>query len=254
MILSGAARIYGAQGWPVFPCEPGAKTPLTLHGFKNASTDPDTIASWWQRWPDANIGIPTGATTFDVLDVDRKADGTGFAALGRLARSGLVTGAHRLVKTPSGGLHLYFRPNGNGNGSSRTHHLDVRGAGGYVIAPPSIVNGVRYTIDDDRPNADGTLDWAACLRLLDPPRIYVPTPLGVGASIDALAGWLSKQSSVEGGRNHQLYWAACRAVADHAATPADLAPLIDAAVSIGLTESEATGTAMSAYHRLAGAA
>jgi hypothetical protein len=45
------------------------KKPLTAHGFKDASTDPATIAAWWQQWPDALVGVPTG-DRFVVLDVD----------------------------------------------------------------------------------------------------------------------------------------------------------------------------------------
>lgn len=69
--LRGAALAYAAKGVPVFPCDPAKKKPLTKHGFKEASTDPATIAEWWERWPNAMIGMPTGkASGVWVLDVD----------------------------------------------------------------------------------------------------------------------------------------------------------------------------------------
>ncbi len=247
--MIAAALDYAARGWPVFPCLADGKAPLTSSGFKAATTDAATVTAWWTRWPDANIGIPTGGATFDVLDVDSKPDGTGYPALGRLARAGLVKGAHRLVTTPSGGAHLYYQPNGNGNTVS-THYLDVRGDGGYVIVPPSIIGGVRYTIEDDRPDATGILDWAACRRLLDPPRPQRAAPIKSGGNIAWLVDWLTRQSPLPGRRNAQLYWACCRAVDEHGAA-VDLTPLVAAATSIGLDEREATKTAQSALNRFA---
>jgi hypothetical protein len=59
MIFRDKAPAYAAAGIPVFPCVPGDKTPLTPHGFKDATTDPTTIAGWCEQYPDANIGSPT---------------------------------------------------------------------------------------------------------------------------------------------------------------------------------------------------
>jgi hypothetical protein len=67
--LLEAALTYAGRGLHVFPCR--GKLPRTEHGFQDASTDTDTVISWWQRWPDANIGIATGtASGLVVLDVD----------------------------------------------------------------------------------------------------------------------------------------------------------------------------------------
>ena len=116
----------------MFPCE--GKRPLTEHGFKDATTDPRRIHMWWSRWPQANIGMPTGERSgVFVLDVDD---------LGALAELEAQIGklpATWTVRTPSGGLHLYFQhvegvtnsPGGLPNG------IDVRGQGGYVLVPPS---------------------------------------------------------------------------------------------------------------------
>src|SRR5215208_1571557 len=85
-----AALSYAARGWPVFPlhnpisCETGmtcscmnpecdrkAKHPRTEHGFKDATTLASLIEQWWTKWPNANIGMPTGtASALDVIDID----------------------------------------------------------------------------------------------------------------------------------------------------------------------------------------
>ena len=182
------ALAYAAAGWPVFPCRPDnpacanpkcheCKAPLTVHGFGDAATDPAAIAAWWRDCPRANVAVATGAPGPDVLDVDVKPDGNGFAAFSRLKRAGLLTGATMLVRTRSGGIHLYFSGTGQRKGALRRHHLDFQAAGGYVIAPPSSVHGRSYEVIDRRPGT-ATFDWAAARQLLEPPR---PVPARTGA-------------------------------------------------------------------------
>ncbi|HWV57440.1 MAG TPA: bifunctional DNA primase/polymerase, partial [Longimicrobiales bacterium] len=82
--LPEAAARFAAAGVPVFPCVPGGKRPLVEHGFHDATADARLVAGWWRRWPGANIGVPTGAASgVEVVDVDRKATGSGFAAFDR---------------------------------------------------------------------------------------------------------------------------------------------------------------------------
>ncbi len=194
--LLRAALRYAAIGWPVFPCRPGAKVPAIPaahgrgdparlmchgecgregHGFRDATTDPAVIRARWARWPLANVAIATGVPGPDVLDVDKKADGNGFAALNKLIRTGLVAGASALVRTRSGGLHLYFAGTSQGCHSLPRHFVDFRSAGGYVIAEPSYVEpdekgpGGRYEVADHRPGT-ASLDWAQVVEILDPRR------------------------------------------------------------------------------------
>lgn len=54
-----AALFYAGKGMPVFPYNPSNKSPMTLHGFKDASNDPDIIKVWWENFPDSAIGLPT---------------------------------------------------------------------------------------------------------------------------------------------------------------------------------------------------
>lgn len=140
--LGKAALAYARKGWAVFPCEARGKKPLCEHGLKDATTDEGVIRGWWARWPEANIGHPTGARI--VLDVDGV---DGEAALAALEDEYEPLPLAPAVQTGKG-RHLYFAPNGAviRNSAGRLGpHLDVRGDGGYVILPPSIhPNGARY--------------------------------------------------------------------------------------------------------------
>lgn len=70
LLLTAALR-YAERGLPVFPCKPGKKVPLTAHGFKDATTDPAVIKTWWKKHPKANIGVATGPRWFDQLDTSQ---------------------------------------------------------------------------------------------------------------------------------------------------------------------------------------
>lgn len=168
--LLGAALAYAARGWPVFPCKAGAKAPATAHGFLDATTDLAAIREWWTRHPDDNVAIATGTPGPDVLDIDVKPAGSGFPALRRLQRSGVLAGAFTLVRTQGGGAHLYFAGTGQDCHSSQKHHVDFRACGGYVLAPPSQVNGRPYELAEARAETGATLSWATVLEVLDPPR------------------------------------------------------------------------------------
>lgn len=131
-LLAGALW-YAKGGIAVFPLKPGGKQPATTHGFKDATTDPDQIRAWWTATPAANIGIPTGHR-FDVVDIDLP---HGYLSLGELRGQDLIPEIRGRVITASGGAHLYIDPTGDGNSAGLRPGVDYRGAGGYVVAPPS---------------------------------------------------------------------------------------------------------------------
>jgi hypothetical protein len=122
-------------GLRVFPVKLD-KSPLTPHGFKDATTDPDEIGQLGECFPEAIIGTPAGADAgFDVLDVD-----------GEMGRESLreyeVTHGSiadtAVVETGGGGLHYFLRHDPlMGNRTGFLPGIDVRGDGGYVILPPS---------------------------------------------------------------------------------------------------------------------
>jgi hypothetical protein len=238
--LAAALRYAGAD-WPVFPCSPGGKVPATRHGFLDATTDLDKITWWWSRHPDRNVAIATGTPGPDVLDVDVRETGSGFAAFAWLRREGLLDGASAYIRTPSGGLHAYFTGSEQGNGRLPRHHLDFRSQGGYVVAPPSHVNQRHYELIK-RADGQGRLDWAAVTRLLEPePQQQAQRPGEKPADACRLAEWVARQQ--EGNRNDGLFWAANRALE---AGLTDLGELADAARHTGLDDREITRTLASA--------
>ena len=132
-----AALRYAKRGLAVFPCGPD-KRPLTENGFKDASADAEQICAWWSAHPDAMIGMPTGpASGIDVLDIDVK-NVDGFAALPGWSDMSPV-----VVRTPSGGAHVWLKSDGTIRNSAGkiAPGVDTRGQGGYVIVPPSQPNG-----------------------------------------------------------------------------------------------------------------
>lgn len=137
--LADAARDYAAAGTAVFPLVPGQKVPRIPGGFKGASTDPDLVAAWWRRWPDANIGLPTGHR-FDVIDVDGP---LGYRSLADLRDTGVIPPVIGRALTARGGTHLYIAPTGDGNAAGVWPGIDYRGTGGYVVAPPSVSAATR---------------------------------------------------------------------------------------------------------------
>jgi len=240
----GQALTYAARGWPVFPCQVGQKIPATAHGHLDATTDPGQITAWFTRSPDQNLAIATGAPGPDVLDIDDHGPaGNGYAAFARLSKAGLLDGAAAYVRTPSGGLHAYFTGTAQRNGHLPAHHLDFRSRGGYILAPPSCIDGKPYQVVRTV-HADGTLDWATVTTLLEPHRqpwrLHPGSPNG--RDLRHLARWVAGQA--EGNRNAGLFWAANRALENDPA--ADLSPLAAAARQAGLGEPEITRTLDSA--------
>jgi hypothetical protein len=137
--LPGAAVWYAERGHLVFPLRPGQKTPATHNGFKDASMNPDTIRAWWSSNPAYNIGLSTGHL-FDVIDLDGP---EGIASIAGIEDEGLLPAIIGRTITPNG-MHLLITPTGDGNAAKIRPGIDYRGIGGYIVAPPSQVNGATY--------------------------------------------------------------------------------------------------------------
>jgi Bifunctional DNA primase/polymerase, N-terminal/Primase C terminal 1 (PriCT-1) len=147
--LLSAALAFAAGGMPVFPCQRRDKNPLVQHGFKDATVDTEQIRAWWSKWPLANVGIPTGAASgIVVLDIDPG----GERALAALTEGHGPLPETRAVRTGRG-RQLWFEHPGvpvRCSAGVLGDGLNLRGDGGYVIAPPSIhPNGKRYTFAND---------------------------------------------------------------------------------------------------------
>jgi hypothetical protein len=164
-----AAVGYASQEISVFPC--AKKIPLIPGGFKNATWHPEQIVGWWSKWPDAQIGIPTGKINhLFVIDVD--------GPEGERAATKLNLPETFTVATRPGRWQFWFRqPDGmcgKCSAGALGSQLDTRGDGGYVIAPPSIHHetGKPYRVVKNLP-------WApAPIELLEPravPGSHAPT-------------------------------------------------------------------------------
>jgi hypothetical protein len=124
----------------VFPCEPRGKRPLTRNGLLDASTDPEIIKRSWRDAGLANVAIRTGrASGLVVLDVDGL---DGMDSLRDLEAEHGELPRTASVRTPRGGRHFYFQYPGDGEVRNSVGRLgvalDIRGDGGYVLAPPSL--------------------------------------------------------------------------------------------------------------------
>ncbi|MER6936745.1 bifunctional DNA primase/polymerase [Nocardioides sp. NPDC127514] len=253
-----AALTLALAGVPVFPCVRGGKQPLTAHGFHSATNDPSRVEHWWARMPEANIGIPTGsASGLVVVDVDVHRGGNGFRSFSEVTENGITERWAWMVRTPSGGMHAYFAATPGKDQpcwSIPSRHIDFRGDGGYIVAPPSAVTNPDgstrpYSLVSFGRDA-GTVDSVELNRVLappkPPPRSGPPSSMPrAESSPDRLAAWVA--SRPEGARNGGLFWAACRmAEAGHDFSRTSLF-LGDAAQSAGLSDTEAFRTIKSAY-------
>lgn len=147
--LAGAARCFARRGLRVHPCRPGRKEPILDAWQKVATLDQGQIAKWWRQRPDANVGIACGGPA-NLLVVDIDPDSGGEASMQALeAEHGTLPETVEVI-TPRGGRHIYlFVRSGEkmpGNSAGKLGKgIDTRGRGGYVVAPPSTVNGRAYT-------------------------------------------------------------------------------------------------------------
>lgn len=251
---------YAARGWPVFPCRPDTKQPLTPQGFKNASTDEAQIRTWWRRWPTAMIAIPTGpASGFWALDLDSAEAAEAVFTLGDLPAT--------LRQNTPHGQHLLFawddaRPIKNTQ-SKIARRADTRGAGGYVIMAGSArADGSVYAWrDDSGPEPVRAPDWLFDILLADPD----PEPVSIVASsrgqnvvsLDrqraayvqaALDGEVAAVASApRGQRNAQLNTSALKLghyVGSGVLSQEEVASaLYDAAVASGLVKEDGAGAA-----------
>lgn len=142
-----AALYYAGLDLNVLPLKPGLKCPATKNGLLDGTTDPDQIKRWFERdGQNKNIGIVTGAGVA-VVDVDAKNGVDGYATLKELEKQHGPLPSTDQVQTPSGGTHLYYK-------YPETHiikssvgklgaGIDIRADGGYVVAPPSVLDASK---------------------------------------------------------------------------------------------------------------
>lgn len=150
MTMKESALYYEKLGLAVFPLAPRSKKPLTHNGCKDATTDPGQIEAWWSRWPDANIGIATGSKSSGLvvidLDVDEDKGINGYEVLTAWQQEHGTLPETAMSITGRGGYHYLYRDAAQWKNRAGLYEgVDIRGEGGYIVAPPSIhPNGRRY--------------------------------------------------------------------------------------------------------------
>jgi hypothetical protein len=241
-------------------CGSPAKHPRVAGGVKTATTDLAQIESWWRKWPTANVAIRTGAASgLVVIDVDPDHDGE--ISLTNLVRECGQVPEGRVVSTGGGGRHLYFRHPGtpvrNDVGRRLGPGIDVRGDGGYVLAPPSRhVSGKRYVVAMLPTELPELPDWIS--QRLQPVVTTQERPIAqfhrVGDATQwakaALEGELQRLNDARPGRrNDTLNRVAFRlgqVIAGGQLDETDVAHLlVSGALAIGLGEREAVTTIQS---------
>jgi Bifunctional DNA primase/polymerase, N-terminal len=239
-------------------CDRPAKHPLVRHGVKQATTDPQVIGRWWWRWPQANLGLATGII-FDALDIDGPA---GLAALHQLAGAAGLRLPGPLVATGGGGWHHWFAPTGLGNRPPRgLAHVDWRGRGGAVLAPPSRhISGRTYRWLrglDQAPLPEVPAALRSLLTAPAPPSDPAgtptrPVPVGHPYGCRVLADELARlQKAPLGTRNRTLNACAFKVYRYVGGGVLDAeqvtAAFTEAALAIGLSAAEVRRTLASAH-------
>ena len=193
-MLDEALDLLCKREFSVIPLRPRDKKPLLASWAEYQRRRPteEEVEQWWTQWPDANIGIVTGAVSgLVVVDVD------GEEGLNWMRVNMPVTSVY--VKTGKG-WHGYFRhPGGQiGNRARLAPEVDLRADGGYVVAPPSIhASGHQYewVFTPGLDGWDGLAEFAPAERQ--------PKP-GLGIDLSGAKPMLTAEPVAKGQRNNRL--------------------------------------------------
>jgi len=260
---------YAARGWYVFPCreKPGApfmrngeeiippeKTPYTSNGFKDATTDCDQIKKWWEKWPNALIGVATGQSGLFVIDIDKK-HVNGFDTYSKWD----INDSQALrAWTPSGGMHIVFSGTGRTSTNADTG-IDTRGENGYFIAPPSKILAGKFTgeyrFDNDWSKEPGIIPDGLMSKLFPNKTVeyvkgtFTPAKPGEKKKLSKSTIYFLSQGAKEGERNTTLFkaladFAGCGYTKDEAREM--VLPICD---KIGLPRSEVETVLEHAYSK-----
>lgn len=254
------ALALARAGWRLLPLR--GKIPITAHGVKDATADPEQVARWWARGARHNIGARVPGHLV-VLDLDPRNGGT-LDVLERANGGPLPETMTVYSGRGDGGQHRYYRhPGGTLSQRRLPDGIDVKTQTGYCVMPPSIHDATG------KPYAWGTMLTPApfpegLLRLVRPP---APRPANhtsfrprAGESDDDAYERLRERAThlaahvagaAEGNRNARLFWAVC--TAHREGYPPDTFALLErAAVHSGLSEAEARATLASAHTTMRG--
>jgi Bifunctional DNA primase/polymerase, N-terminal len=203
-LLLDAALDLAARGLPVFPCGED-KRPLTLHGFKDATTKPDVVHEWWARWPTALVSVPTGVK-FTVLDIDLQH----VEAQGWYDKERPRLPLTRVHITRSGGRHLLFQPDARVRCTTGkiARHIDTRGIGGYCVWWPACGFEVLHG-EVLAPVPDWIIKaFSSPITTMQRPARQVRTSAQARRLVDGIIRTIARAR--EGERNALAFWGACR--------------------------------------------
>ncbi len=184
LVLGDEAHFLAATGRRILPLVPDSKRPLLHNGLSGASSCPSQVSEWWERWPDANIGMVLDDLL--VLDNDNPKHGGDLSATIHLSAP--------CVLTPSGGTHQYFARPASMTHKTSADHIDFLTKGAYVLMPPSVVGGKPYRWISGSPDM---------LLGVTPPDSRVLGKLLTGGTHGD--DGLDLSSIEEGSRNNKLY-------------------------------------------------
>jgi Bifunctional DNA primase/polymerase, N-terminal/AAA domain/Primase C terminal 2 (PriCT-2) len=204
-----SALNYAEQNWPVFPCNPLDKRPLTPNGFKDATIEEKQIKAWWQRWPNAMIGVPMGSESgVFCVDLDIKENVSGIDQWNMLLASNQCEEpVTRIHETPSGGKHYIFIWQDDIRSiplGKLAPGIEIKGDGGYIVVPPSenyvgklyVSNGLEYSAAPD-----WLLEMIRAYRRGRDPNTETETDGVDPAFLDELLGDLGKGVQPESGND-----------------------------------------------------
>lgn len=146
--LCEIALAYAARGWSVIPLQPGGKIPLLSKGepqiYHSRIASPEEIKAWWTKWPRANIGVCTGrVSNLAVIDIDGEVGSQSASTLNLPTTLTVISGRLPLGSSK----HLYYQfADGirNDQDAKLGEDVDIRGEGGYVVAPCSVHESGNY--------------------------------------------------------------------------------------------------------------
>lgn len=224
------------QDCKVFPCVPMGKEPATKDGWKVATDDPAQIAEWQRINPDFNWAVATGLSNLFVIDVDPAGLDWWAKLLERDPEIKAAVDRAFQVRTPRGGLHVYFRGEGPSTASRIAEGIDTRGgikrdgkivSGGYVLLPGSKTSAGVYS---SLPG--GTIEkLPTAISAIVPARAKSDTlglaknpdgdqPRNVSWATDLLKGYVeSGRVSIQGKGGNNLAFQVAASILDKAISP-----------------------------------
>lgn len=212
--LGDYALAYAARGLEIFPADPADKAPLCTNGLYDATTNPDTIETWWRRWPNALIACRVPDDTV-ILDIDPRHGGHDtWAALCDAYGDAAPTRWHASGRGDGGQHHWWQHPGGKLNVKKLNDFARSAGVGhpagkrGWTGGIDLLHHGHRYTILPPSPHPDtgqpyvwgpktkpGRMPgWLAALLTADQSAASEPA-LRVVKDADSIADWFTANTT-----------------------------------------------------------